>query len=170
MNKKAKRRVVAVFVVVCSMYAVAAFKLHDRIGMSRVSADQGMQSKSMDVLAPGERPARHPVVAQKPLQEPEKGRRDGESDGPPTEREAVSPGDQPAEGKQGPAAAVRGREEWDMPNLLHLPMRTAVERLSPHTGRIRVMGSGDVVEQHPRSTERVRGEAECILYGRTFVR
>ncbi len=62
--------------------------------------------------------------------------------------------------------AVREAPEWQMPNLLNLPMRVAVERLAAHTAKIRVMGSGVVSEQVPRPFERTTGEAECVIYGR----
>ncbi len=65
---------------------------------------------------------------------------------------------------QGPS-----RDAWTMPDLLYLPMRAAVEKLTAHTGRIRVLGSGHVVEQYPKPSERLSGETECILYGRSYV-
>jgi len=62
--------------------------------------------------------------------------------------------------------AVKETPEWQMPNLVNLPLRVAVERLAAHTSRIRVIGSGTVSEQFPRPFERTTGEAECIIYGR----
>jgi len=60
-----------------------------------------------------------------------------------------------------------GEQEWMMPNLLNLPMRAAIEKLTAHTSRIKVRGSGNVVEQYPRAFERTKGETECIIYGRS---
>lgn len=59
-------------------------------------------------------------------------------------------------------------EEWLMPNLANLPLRVAVERLAAHTSKVRVYGSGVVVEQSPRPFERLRGESECSIEGRLY--
>jgi hypothetical protein len=57
--------------------------------------------------------------------------------------------------------------EWTMPNLVNLSMRDAIEKLALHTSKIKVYGSGSVVEQNPKAFERTRGETECVIYGRT---
>jgi len=57
--------------------------------------------------------------------------------------------------------------EWMMPNLANLPMRTAVAKLSVHTSHIRIHGNGHVVNQSPRAFERLKGEPECTIQGRT---
>jgi len=62
---------------------------------------------------------------------------------------------------------AKNEPEWLMPNLVNLPIKTALETLSAHTSNIRVKGSGVVAEQYPKAFERSRGEAECVLYGRT---
>jgi hypothetical protein len=62
---------------------------------------------------------------------------------------------------------AKEEQEWMMPNLLNLPMKTAIEKLTTHTSRIKVFGNGNVTEQQPRAFERTRGETECIIYGRT---
>jgi hypothetical protein len=70
-------------------------------------------------------------------------------------------------GKVAPREADRsGAAEWMMPNLVNLPIRTAITRLSPHTANIKVHGSGFVCEQSPRPFERLKGERECIIQGR----
>jgi hypothetical protein len=66
------------------------------------------------------------------------------------------------------AAPVRDDNEWVMPSLVNLPMKTALEKLSGRTSKIKVHGSGIVAEQQPRAFEKVRGEAECIIYGRGY--
>lgn len=82
-----------------------------------------------------------------------------------------------ARGKEG-FELIRGKEpvsktfareeaEWMMPNLTNLPMRTALERLSAHTGKVKVYGSGHITDQSPKPFERMKGEAECVIYGRT---
>ncbi len=53
-----------------------------------------------------------------------------------------------------------------MPNLASLPIRTAIDKLSVHTARIKVYGSGYVTDQSPRPFERLKGEQECIIQGR----
>lgn len=63
---------------------------------------------------------------------------------------------------------AKEEEEWIMPNLANLPIRTALEKLTVHTSRIRVYGSGVVVEQNPRPFERLRGESECSIQGRLY--
>jgi hypothetical protein len=63
--------------------------------------------------------------------------------------------------------AVKEAPEWQMPNLMNLPMRIALERLAAHTTKIRIYGSGTVSEQSPRPFERTTGETECSVYGRT---
>ena len=66
-----------------------------------------------------------------------------------------------------PGTTVAGEErEWMMPNLSGLPIRVAIEKLSKYTTRIRVYGGGTVAEQTPRSFERLKGEAECLIQGR----
>lgn len=57
-------------------------------------------------------------------------------------------------------------EEWMMPNLANLPIRSALEKLSIHTSRIRVLGNGQVMNQSPRAFERLKGESECVIQGR----
>jgi hypothetical protein len=63
---------------------------------------------------------------------------------------------------------VNGDPEWMVPNLANLPMRTAIEKLAVHTSKVTVFGSGSVREQYPRAFERIRGETECVIYGRTY--
>jgi len=57
--------------------------------------------------------------------------------------------------------------EWIMPNLINLSLRAAIEKITTHTPHVRVYGSGYVIEQHPRPFERIKGEPECAIYGRT---
>ena len=66
-------------------------------------------------------------------------------------------------------ARVRtGQEEseWRMPNLDGLSIKLAIDKLAVHTGRIKVHGSGFVVDQSPRAFERLKGDSECTIYGR----
>jgi hypothetical protein len=67
-------------------------------------------------------------------------------------------------GKDGARCA---EEEWMMPNLANLPIRSAIEKLSAHTSHIRVVGEGQVMNQTPRAFERLKGESECVIQGRT---
>ncbi len=57
--------------------------------------------------------------------------------------------------------------EWMMPNLTSLPIKVAVEKLSTHTSRIKVYGNGYVMSQTPKPLERLKGEWECTIQGRT---
>jgi hypothetical protein len=57
--------------------------------------------------------------------------------------------------------------EWMMPNLANLPIKSAIEKLSVHTSRIKVYGNGYVMSQSPRPFERLKGELECTIQGRT---
>lgn len=57
--------------------------------------------------------------------------------------------------------------EWMMPNLASLPIRTAIGKLSTYTTKIKVYGSGYVTDQSPRPFERLKGDQECIIRGRT---
>ena len=66
----------------------------------------------------------------------------------------------------GKEPAETADEEWMMPNLADLSMRSAIEKLSAHTSRIRIMGGGQVMYQTPRAFERLKGEQECVLQGR----
>jgi hypothetical protein len=68
---------------------------------------------------------------------------------------------------QGTDRARAEDQEWMMPNLINLSVRSAIEKLALHTSKIRVYGNGSVVEQNPRAFERTKGETECIIYGRT---
>jgi len=61
---------------------------------------------------------------------------------------------------------VRTEKEWIMPDLTNASMRKAVEMLNINTGKIKVIGMGTVYDQYPKPLERIKGEAECILYGR----
>ena len=71
-------------------------------------------------------------------------------------------------GEEGAGEARKTAEaEWMMPNLASLPIRTAIYKLSVHTARIKVYGSGYVTDQSPRPFERLKGEQECIIRGRT---
>jgi len=63
---------------------------------------------------------------------------------------------------------VREDSEWLMPNLLNLPMKSAIEKLTTHTSKVKVYGSGNVTEQRPKPFERIKGETECVIYGRTY--
>jgi len=60
----------------------------------------------------------------------------------------------------------RASEEWRMPNLTGLPIKLAIDNLAVHTARIKVYGSGLVVDQHPKPFERLKGDTECAIYGR----
>jgi len=62
---------------------------------------------------------------------------------------------------------AKHEQEWVMPNLVNLPTRQALEKLIVHTSRIKIIGNGSVVEQSPKPFERMRGEADCVIYGRT---
>lgn len=63
---------------------------------------------------------------------------------------------------------AKDEQEWLMPNLINLPSKLALEKLITYTSKIRIMGSGNIAEQYPRPFARVRGEAECVIYGRTY--
>jgi hypothetical protein len=67
-------------------------------------------------------------------------------------------------GKEGSSIA---EEEWLMPNLANLPIRSAIEKLAVHTSHIRIIGNGQVTSQFPRPFERLKGEPECVIQGRT---
>lgn len=58
--------------------------------------------------------------------------------------------------------------EWVMPDLANLPMKTALEKLAGKTSRIKIHGSGYVMDQNPRAFEKIRGETPCVLYGRSY--
>jgi hypothetical protein len=62
--------------------------------------------------------------------------------------------------------AEKEDEEWRMPNLAGLPIKLAIDNLAAHTSRIKVHGSGFVVDQHPKPFERLKGDPECAIYGR----
>lgn len=57
--------------------------------------------------------------------------------------------------------------EWLMPNLTNLPMRVAIQKLSVHTSKIKVYGTGYVMNQSPRALERLKGEWQCTIQGRS---
>jgi hypothetical protein len=57
--------------------------------------------------------------------------------------------------------------EWMMPNLVNLPIRLAIQKVAPHTSRVKVHGSGHVMSQSPRAFERLKGEPECVIQGRS---
>jgi hypothetical protein len=58
--------------------------------------------------------------------------------------------------------------EWIMPNLANLPMKEALERLALKTSHIKIYGSGVVTDQNPQSFEKVKGDAQCVIYGRSY--
>lgn len=60
------------------------------------------------------------------------------------------------------------QNEWVMPSLINLPMKTALEKLAPHTSKIKIHGSGLVVEQQPKAFEKMKSETECIIHGRPY--
>ncbi len=57
--------------------------------------------------------------------------------------------------------------EWVMPNLINLPIKGALEKVSTRTSRIKLMGSGIVTDQQPKPYEKVRGDIDCTIYGRS---
>jgi hypothetical protein len=59
-------------------------------------------------------------------------------------------------------------QEWMMPNLTNLPIRSAVEKLAAYTSNIKVYGNGHVVRQSPRPFEREKGQTECVIRGRSI--
>ena len=65
---------------------------------------------------------------------------------------------------QNPAADA----EWIMPNLVNLPIKAALEKLALRTSRIKIYGSGVVTDQNPKALERVKGETQCAIYGRSY--
>jgi hypothetical protein len=67
------------------------------------------------------------------------------------------------------AARIRTEEEekeWGMPNLAGLSIKVAIDKLAAHTSRIKVHGSGFVVDQAPKPFERLKTNSECAIYGR----
>jgi hypothetical protein len=56
-------------------------------------------------------------------------------------------------------------QEWMMPNLSNLPLRTAVEKVAVYSAHIKVYGSGKVASQSPRPFERLKGETDCVIQG-----
>ena len=58
--------------------------------------------------------------------------------------------------------------EWVMPNLINLPMKGALEKVSVRTSKIKIMGSGIVTDQQPKPNEKVRGDIDCTIYGRSY--
>ena len=58
--------------------------------------------------------------------------------------------------------------EWTMPNLSNLPMKAALEKLALKTSRVRIYGSGVVTDQNPKAFEKIKGEAQCAIYGRSY--
>lgn len=56
--------------------------------------------------------------------------------------------------------------EWLMPDVRNLSMRNAIELLNKKTAKIKAFGHGFVVDQTPKPNEVVKGDGECILYGR----
>jgi hypothetical protein len=57
--------------------------------------------------------------------------------------------------------------EWVMPNLINLPMKGALEKVSMRTARIKLVGSGIVTDQQPKPYEKVHGDIDCTIYGRS---
>ena len=57
--------------------------------------------------------------------------------------------------------------EWTMPDLSSLPMKAALEKLVSKTSRVKIYGSGVVTDQNPKAFEKVKGEAQCTIYGRS---
>jgi hypothetical protein len=70
--------------------------------------------------------------------------------------------------ERGRIQAQTGDAEWVMPNLANLPIKEALERLTLKTSRVKIYGSGVVTDQSPKSFEKVKGEAQCIIYGRSY--
>jgi hypothetical protein len=60
----------------------------------------------------------------------------------------------------------REEADWRMPNLTGLSLKVAIGKLAPHTSKIKVHGTGFVVDQSPRPFERLRGDQECSIQGR----
>jgi hypothetical protein len=58
--------------------------------------------------------------------------------------------------------------EWIMPNLANLPMKAALEKLALKTSRVKIYGSGIVTDQNPKAFEKVKGESQCAIYGRSY--
>lgn len=57
-------------------------------------------------------------------------------------------------------------KEWVMPDLTNLPMRAALEKISYKTSKVKILGTGIVLSQDPAPNKRLRGDEECVLYGR----
>jgi hypothetical protein len=58
--------------------------------------------------------------------------------------------------------------EWIMPNLTNLSMKAALEKLALKTSRIKIYGSGVVTDQNPKALEKIKGDAQCAIYGRSY--
>ena len=54
-----------------------------------------------------------------------------------------------------------------MPDLSGLSMKAALDRISAKA-QVKIYGSGIVVDQFPKSKEKVEKETRCILYGRSY--
>jgi hypothetical protein len=66
-----------------------------------------------------------------------------------------------------PVQQAKEEEGWLMPNLIELPLKTALSKVTVHSSKVRIYGSGTVTDQMPKPFERVQGEVACIIYGRT---
>lgn len=62
----------------------------------------------------------------------------------------------------------KDQNEWIMPSLINLPIKTALEKLATRTSKIKIHGSGLVVEQQPKAFEKMKGETECVIHGRSY--
>jgi hypothetical protein len=62
----------------------------------------------------------------------------------------------------------KDQNEWVMPSLINLPMKTALEKLATRTSKIKIYGSGLVAEQQPKAFEKMKGETECVIHGRPY--
>ncbi len=60
------------------------------------------------------------------------------------------------------------KNEWVMPSLVNLPIKAALDKLAPHTSMIKIHGSGLVAEQQPKALEKMKGEMECVIHGRSY--
>ncbi|HOW53102.1 MAG TPA: hypothetical protein PLR60_00505 [Syntrophorhabdaceae bacterium] len=56
---------------------------------------------------------------------------------------------------------------FDMPDLSGLSMKAALDMLAPRTQKIKIYGWGTVADQLPKPQEQVRGDTQCVLYGRS---
>ncbi len=70
-------------------------------------------------------------------------------------------------GEQKQDGKARTDTAFAMPDLSGLSMKAALDLIAPRTQKVKIYGSGTVVDQFPKPQQQTNSDTQCVLHGRS---